>query len=180
MLRKIAPVGLVALALITGCSSNGSETRTESKQVIHALVERDYKSVAELERDSTLQVRVTAGASKVRKLNDVPFTITDVKVNEVLGGKMSAKTLSVQQLGSHQVESPGTSQLLAKGQDYLLFLEPYHLVPGDNTGLYIITGDQGIYSHSSKSGKYEFAGVSHSSVPKTLGSKDIASIRQTP
>ncbi|MFI6105537.1 hypothetical protein [Streptomyces sp. NPDC051310] len=177
MLKKTAALVVLAALAVTGCSAT-TEAEKKSAPVLHASLQHEYKSLAELREDSSLVVRVTAAHARVRTLHTVPFTITEVKVQEVLKGKTENRTLSVQQLGSLELASPDTSQLLEKGREYILFLEPYHLVPGDHTGLHTITGEQGIYGYSSEKQAYEYASGSEARVPKSLTRVQISALQQ--
>jgi hypothetical protein len=178
VLKKVAPLTLVALALVAGCNSTSSEDADQPNAVLHSVTRHEYKGIAELKKDSTLVVRVSASTSKGREINSIPFTATEVIVREVLHGQTAkGARLSVLQMGSEQTDSPDTSKLLARGQEYVLFLMDYHLTPGDDTGLKIIVGEQGIYRLDSEAGRYVFASGSHSGLPNALRSADIASLR---
>ena len=70
----------------------------------------------------------------------VPFTITGLRVLQVLSGRADAPVVEVRQLGVvgvHVVHSPS---LLQAGRTYVLFLTRFHIRPGDPTGEYVVTG----------------------------------------
>jgi hypothetical protein len=135
---------------------------------LHADRVKEYQSLEELKRDSTVVVRATAGDATVESLNGIPVTITTVKVSDTRWGKLTSKTLSVLQVGDDSVLSDDFAQVLKKGAEYIMFLKPYHLVPGDSTGRYIVTGDQGVYALDGQGGNYRFAGGGEPQLPASI------------
>ncbi|MEW5354056.1 hypothetical protein [Streptomyces sp. 16-176A] len=78
--------------------------------------------------------------------------MTKLKVTRVLAGALSAPSVTVQQLGTADVESPDTSRLMETGHGYLLYLsendgreDPDHYVITGGDGIYVRRGDRYAY-----------------------------------
>jgi len=106
---------------------------------------KEYKTLAELRSDSTTIAVVTAISARSDSVNGIPATVTSVSVDRSGWGAPPTSNIDILQLGGPNADSPGTSQLLTIGSQYLVFVTPYHLGTTDHTGLYVITGDQGVF-----------------------------------
>jgi hypothetical protein len=62
------------------------------------------------------------------------------------------------------------------GKEYLLYVARFHFVPGDDTGVYVLTGDQALYKRAG--GLYEYAGtpVVHDAIKQVPQAIDAATI----
>lgn len=122
---------------------------------------RMYNSIQELLRDSAAVVRVTAvnATTEVGPTVVLPtvgitvegsnYTITTVRVNEVLYGSVSGPEIKVRQNGARgtNVITTDTGPLMEAGKSYVLFLEraigsvPFdYIVTGGGPGLYTDEG----------------------------------------
>ncbi|MFE9381002.1 hypothetical protein [Streptomyces sp. NPDC006855] len=167
--RKIAALTACAVAVLaSGCSAadGGSQPREGGRIALHASRVKDYNTFAELRQDSVAAVRVTVADSAEQSLNTVPTTVTNVTVDGALWGKVPVKSLAIQQLGRSNMDLKDTGAILKKGEQYILFIKPFHMTPGDDTGLYQITGEQGAYRLNKKNSAYEFAGGGKPKLPK--------------
>ncbi|MFE0200601.1 hypothetical protein ACFW0I_33330 [[Kitasatospora] papulosa] len=167
--RKLAVLAACAVvALTSGCGAAGGDPQAHeaSRTALHASRVKDYNTFAELKQDSVAVVKVTATGSAERSLSSVPTTVTTVAVDDVLWGNSPAQSLSIQQLGRSNMDLEDTGAILEKGQQYILFVEPFHMTPGDDTGLYQITGGQGVYRLNKAGSDYMFAGGGKPKLPK--------------
>ncbi|MFG1803072.1 hypothetical protein ACGFI4_23300 [Micromonospora carbonacea] len=171
MLKKLALV-VVAAALLAGCGSasdGGSAAQPEGQTELSASRVKDYASLAELRAESTAIVRGTVESSTGDKLNDLPVTISKLRVKKVLWGKVPSDVLAVQQAGDETMKLHDTGAILAKDREYLLFVKPFQLTPGKDTGRWLITGDQGTFARSDDGVTFEFAGAGDPpELPRTL------------
>jgi hypothetical protein len=178
MLKKLALLA-VAAAFVTACGSAAADNRTaqpETATGLHVSRIKDYKSIAELKAASTAVVRATVASSTVEKLNDLPITISTVEVRKTLWGQVPSETLAILQVGDESMVPHDTGAILSKGREYLLFVTPYHLTPNDNTGRYVITGDQGNFVLDSKGDSFAFAGAGNPpGLPRSLRKEEIDS-----
>ncbi|MEU7524111.1 hypothetical protein AB0A74_00070 [Saccharothrix sp. NPDC042600] len=127
------------------------------------MLDAYFTTFAELRAESTTVVRATAGRAEVERVNDIPFTLTQVSLNDVIAGAAPPATFTVSQLGGPDVASPNSSQRLAEQRQYLLFLKPS--MTGDPTR-FMITGDQGVYELTGDT--YGFVGATGSALPNSL------------
>jgi len=65
------------------------------------------------------------------------------------------------------------SKLLVPGASYLLFVKPFHLGPDDETGRYIITGDQRTYRRDAAPGSCTFTGSGEPALPEAMTGADV-------
>ncbi|WP_147339399.1 hypothetical protein [Actinomadura spongiicola] len=176
-MRKFITLASASVVLLSGCGTAAVDSATNSghekaTSTLHASRVKDYNSLAELRGDSTAIIRGTAGASTVQKINQIPATTTSVRVSSKLWGSLPAKNISVLQIGQAGMALHDTSQILQHGQEYLLYVKPFHLTPGDNTGRYIITGSQGIFKKDGTGG-YTFAGAGEPALPKRIAATEM-------
>ncbi|MFI9643086.1 hypothetical protein ACIG87_24045 [Micromonospora sp. NPDC051925] len=176
MLKRLALV-VIAAALLAGCgSAPGSEiaAQPEGQTDLSASRVKDYATLAELRAQSTAIVRGTVESSTRDKLEDLPVTISKVRVREVLWGKVSSDVLAVQQVGDETMKLHDTGAILAKDREYLLFVQPFQLKPGELTGRWLITGDQGTFARSSDGHTFQFAGAGDPpELPRTVSATAV-------
>lgn len=163
-MHKVARLVGAAAVLLSGCGmaegQNGQERHAgEPRPALHASLAKNYNTIEELKKDSVAIVRATAAGSSPRSVNGLPMTATTVNVSHVYWGKVPARSLSVEQLGSVGVDSHDTSALLTAGNEYILFLMPFHMTPGDNTGVHLVTGEQGAWIRKPDEAGYTFIGA---------------------
>jgi len=160
---------LTATIILSGCSASLREdapsTTEQGKTGAHVSRAKDYRTMAELKADSTAIIVGTAGASTVQEVDGIQFTVTDVRVSKVLWGKAASQVVAIKQLGGPELLSADTSRILASGSEYIAFVQPFHMTPGDTTGQYLVTGDRGLYKLDRKTRQYAFEGGSESSLP---------------
>jgi hypothetical protein len=118
--------------------------------------------VASLWADSTYLLRGTAmdsvesgGApgpiSGEATAPPLPWTVTSFQIDEVLlardGAAMvdAGEAIDIRQLGNSQVVMSEGAPILSRGSQYVLFVEPFELEPGEPTGEYVVTGAAGSY-----------------------------------
>ncbi|GAA1880231.1 hypothetical protein GCM10009715_28420 [Paeniglutamicibacter psychrophenolicus] len=124
----------------------------------------------EVATGATLAVVAVAEGSKVETISDVPFTVTSVKVKEVVHGKPSASILKIRQFGDEFNEDSQASTILSQGKTYLLSLTPFELEPGVDTGQWVLVG--GVSSWEEKaSGK--FVNDADSPLPTVISKKQF-------
>jgi len=112
----------------------------------------------------------------VDTLNGLPITITTVRVTKILWGKVPTEKIFIQQVGDSSMILHDTGPLLEKDREYLLFVTPFHLTPNDDTGRYVITGNQGNFVLESGTTNFRFAGAGDPPLlPRTLRPQDISS-----
>ncbi|MGW2620630.1 hypothetical protein [Streptomyces sp. NPDC001500] len=183
MPKKITALAaaLFAAAVMAGCSSGDEASRASTPAAeIHLSRSKDYTDLTALAADSTAVVKVTAGSSTGRSLNDVPTTVTQVRVNEVVSGTLSTHVLSIQQLGNSRTRIDDAAPILKKGQDYLLFVRPFHLTAADDTGLYSITGGRGEYVYDRNRGDYRLEGGETAQLPAGLSASQVSEVGALP
>lgn len=176
-MKKIALLAGLAL-LVSGCSSVQHEVADEKpavKGALHASLVRDYADLGSLERDSTAIVKASPTTSRIIDLNGIPATVTTMSITRVISGAVPSDSIPVLQIGQQGMSLEDTSKIVRRDRDYLMFVKPYHLTPGDSTGLYIITGERGIYEYDKVSARYRFAGGHSDHLPESLGKEQIDS-----
>jgi len=143
----VCGAGSAAAVSISAASKHGAlGPAHHGPAVIEVSRVKNYASLAGLRKESTAVAMVTAAAARVTAVNGVPATVTTLQVKRVGWGAALPATIDVLQLGTDSALSPDTSQLFVHGNDYLVYVTRYHLHPGDHTGLYVVTGDQGVFA----------------------------------
>jgi hypothetical protein len=144
--RRWAAAALAAVAIfgLTACTSSAPQHQATPETAIKVSRTTTYRSVAEIKKDSSAVVIAIPRSAREMDVNGIPVTVTSAEIKSTIAGKSPA-SIQLQQFGSGTTPSPQTSPLLEAGREYLLFIQPLHLVPGDNTGRMVITGDQGIF-----------------------------------
>lgn len=121
-----------------------------------------YTDIAGLWADSTYIVRGTAtdaveSGGAPGPITDepvapaLPWTVTSFEIDEVLLARDGAATLDaggtidIRQLGNSEVIMEDGAPILGSGAEYVLFVEPFELEPGEPTSDYVITGAAGAY-----------------------------------
>lgn len=173
--RKIVATvaGTIAVLSASGCGTGSATPSDNEKPILHASRVKDYDTLAELKQDSVAIVQVTASRAEQKSLNDIPTTLTSVSVDEVLWGKLPERSLSIQQLGQMGMDLHDTGSVLENGKSYLLYVKPFHMSPGDDTGLHQITGGQGAYEFDAAKNEYRFIGGGAPGLPKRITVNDV-------
>jgi hypothetical protein len=172
---------LLAAGAVTGCSI-GADTPGQGPQTgeIHLSRTEDYADLTELAAASSAVVKVKVRASAGDSLNGIPTTVTTVRVIEVVSGDVPGSELSIQQFGNAETRVDQTAPILQSGHEYLLFVKPFHLKRGNNTGLYTITGDRGEYRYDEQHGDYRLKGGEEVRLPATLSTAEVKKVRELP
>ena len=132
----VSPKAFLTLEQSAGATS---ASKIQVSQVLR------YDSLDQIQRDSSAVLLVSPKSARADTLNGIPITLTDVAITASITGSVEASTITIQQFGTATTSSPQTSELLEFGQQYLIFVQPFHLIDGDKTGRFVITGDQGVY-----------------------------------
>ncbi len=135
-------LGLLSLTVLLGWGQTAQQPQhTGTVSILDGSRTVRYESISALNSDADIVVRGVATATvRVDTVGAVPFTITGLRVLQVLSGRTEAPVVEVRQLGIvgvHVVHSP---PLLEPGRTYVLFLTRFHIRPGDLTGEYVVTG----------------------------------------
>lgn len=182
MYRSVRGIGVliavvaVAGSAVAGCgaSSGGASGRHgQSATEIHLSRVKDYADLSSLAKDSSVIVRAVAGNSTSATANGAPTTTTEVSVEQVVHGDLAVKSLRIQQVGDRRTVVDNGAQVLEKGGEYLLFLNPFHMTPGDETGLYVMTGSLGEFRAKARGGSYAFQGGEESRLPSAISVQDV-------
>jgi hypothetical protein len=115
--------------------------RGATKQVVVCDPAFSYKDLAQLRRNATSVVVFTAtGASTVRKIADIPFTISAIAIRERVAGRGVPSTVTLRQTGAAGVQ--GCETLVSPNHVYLAYLAPFRLQPGRAAvrGQYVAVG----------------------------------------
>lgn len=154
--------------LLAACSVDGTSGSGEDFSVV-----KDYSTLGPLSSDSSLVViGKVKGAPVMKNADEEGLTkeqvpIYEVSVSKGLKGKASSE-VSVRLLGDKADADYPTLQV---DRSYLLYLTAFEWHPGESTGEYVITGQQGAYelsgSRGSRVGKF-------GSLPKSVSLDDVA------
>ncbi len=140
--RRTTTIGLLGLAVLL--AGNGAEPpapQAATVTVLDGSRTAGYGSLRALDGDSDAVVRgVATPDAAVDVVGGVPFTLTGLRVLEVLGGSATAPRVEVRQLGRAGVQVVHAPPLLAPGRAYVLFLTRFRLGSGRPTGQYVVTG----------------------------------------
>lgn len=167
-----------AVLTCTGCASHpttGGSSNTTVQNQVEVSRAKSYQTMAELKRDSTAIVRVTATATTKKGPADeagrspLTVTLTTVRLDEVLFGNVPARrALQIRQLGGAGTVSDDLPPRLSAGQQYVLYIKPFEFVHGHPLlGEYIVTGDVGQFQVESN-GELRRALPQLAGLPKTL------------
>lgn len=137
--RRVLPLLAIAASVLWGCSSPAAVPTTQTLSVSRAKI---YQTIGALASDSAVVavVRPTID-SHVETVAGTPFTVTTVKVVEVLSGEQVGSTLSLRQLGTADVRPEDWVQPVRSTADYLVFLQHFTFGPGRATQQFIVTGE---------------------------------------
>ncbi|MEU9336550.1 hypothetical protein AB0D49_25825 [Streptomyces sp. NPDC048290] len=166
----------------TACSSSKGED-SEGKAAttrIHLSRAVEYTELTGLAANSSAVVKVTAGTATGGEINGVPTTVTEVRVTQLVSGEIPGDTLSVQQFGNGETIVENSAPILKQGNEYLLFVRPFHFEESDETGLHSITGGRGEYVYDKERDTYRLQGGEDARIPPTLSSSEIAKISRLP
>jgi FlaG/FlaF family flagellin (archaellin) len=106
----------------------------------HPSLARSFDTIEAVAAESTLVVRGQAGAQFVEYIGDVPFTVTDVAVTEVIAGSYGDASLRLRQFGDSLNASEDLESVLVAGNDYLLYLKPFTFERDLPTGQWVTVG----------------------------------------
>jgi len=130
--------------------------------------------MAEVIQRASLVVEATAGKSRVEPVSQVPFTVTSVQINRIYSGSPHIEQIDIRQFGDSYNSDLTFSELLAPGEHYLLFLEPFEFVAGVPTPQWVIVGGVAAW-RGDEAGS--FRGTAPSSrLPGRLTSADVNSV----
>jgi len=155
MRRGMIATGAVAVAVaslaLTACGTDGTRHQTASPTVRRGVgfsYATAYTSLHGLRADSKAVAVVSpTGQSNVTQVGNVPFTISTVKVVEVLSGGPLPNVLSLRQTGDARTSAP-EFYLLQQGRQYIVYLVPF----SSDNGQWVTTGAaQGIWASSTSS-----------------------------
>ena len=156
---RILATGLLSAVAVVGAGvfMTLRAERAPDRSAIHVSYVRLHDSLADVDADSSVVAVATALGATEDKLNGMPVTVTEIRLGQMVKGKADTETLAILQIGTAKTGSNDTAPLLVEGRNYLLYLHPFHLVPGDQTGRWLITGEQGVYESSGDA--YVYAGT---------------------
>jgi hypothetical protein len=162
---------LTAAVGLAGCGTTPA-AGTGGKSEVHVSRATDYQTLDQLRLASTSVVKVVAGAATVETLHGIDFTVTTAEVVEVLSGEVLTDTIAIRQLGSDQIVSRETSERLAAGAEYVVFVKPFEMTRGVPTGQYVVIGGRGLYKLDGDT--YTFRGGEGSLLPTTIPAAEQA------
>ncbi|WP_131745810.1 hypothetical protein [Frankia sp. Cppng1_Ct_nod] len=137
----------IAAAACAGTSTSEQVTRPADGRYIEMSREKTYTSLDQLTADSDAVARVkTTSKTAVVEVDNIPFTITDVRVTEVLRGSLP-DSIRIRQTGTSDTryQDSGSSEttrspVLHSSTTYLLFLDRFNRPGEDVTNQYVIVG----------------------------------------
>lgn len=134
------------LALLVAVGACGP---SEPAAKVHLSRTAPYASLRAMAKGASAVVEVAVdGPGVVQTVGNVPFTVTEVRVTEVLHGTIDDPVVRLRQLGSTQ--SGGglvpEGELVKAGERYVAFVTPFAFADGRPTGQYVVVGAwQGLY-----------------------------------
>jgi hypothetical protein len=140
----------VFCVMLAGCGNtqptpqdHGTQTKT---QIGGSRVE-SFHSLASLRQRATavVKVRVTKQSSDDGSSTSSPFTVSTVSVERAAPASAVPETILVRQLGTANTTSDDLPPVMQVGNEYILFVQPFHFTPTDSTGQYIPVGSIGVY-----------------------------------
>ncbi len=149
--RNLLTAVVVVLAA-SSCGHSGSPARglTTNAPIVDGSRQHIFGSLKELATDSPTIVTATATKQETTTIRNVPFTVTTMRLTDVIKGTAPA-TFRVQQLGTGAGAGEGGEApvVAVVGQTYLLFMQPYEQQPGVvvASDLFVTVGaDAGMYA----------------------------------
>ena len=134
--RRAGTMAAVALlALVPGCAAPSGELKGSES----ALAE-SYSSLEELSEHASLIVQGVAADSERVTVEGAGFVIAEVEVSRVLKGS-AQDVVHVRQTGDGYFEDTyPVAPALTQGTDYVLYLKPFEVVPGNATDEFVVLG----------------------------------------
>ena len=152
--RRIGPLLIVIALAVASCGSasavnagkRASDHRRISCTVDYAV---EYTSLVGLRRAATaVAVLRPTGATTVRSIDSIPFTIAKVKILRTVAGGPLPSTLGLREDG-RAGDGGGCAPLVAANHIYLAYLVPFRLRrSAPPSGQYVpVGGAQGLFRH---------------------------------
>jgi hypothetical protein len=154
-LRLAVPAAAVVVTL-GGC---GDVTRSSHRATVAHIACSEvvsYRSLAELRKDATSVVVLhPTGATTVRRVSGLPFTVAKVRVIERIAGSAIPASFGLRQTGARGVVGDeGCTALVSGAEVYLAYLAPFRLRvagPGIPGQYVVVGGTQGLFQHAGPS-----------------------------
>lgn len=147
---------------------------------------KTYSKTLDLLRDSKLVIRGHARGYKIEYVDGAPAYVTDFVVEETIVAASGAAirpgdTIRVRDVYGETGEDGVERPLYLRDTNWLLFLTPFHFVPGDSTGQWISTGGPaGIFMNRVPAGNSFTRIDPESNLPSTLSTADQDGLRRSP
>lgn len=165
----------------SGSSVPGARTSVGNAQpgqnvTRHILASRAqaFHSLSALARGSeVIAVATPTDTRRVETLGDIDWTVTTVRIDRVLRGQ-APTTVELRQLGAPNTSVEG-QPLVRPNQQYLLFLNRFTRVAGDQTGQWVVTGAvAGIYVLANNN-RYDRTDAESPDLPPSMTESDARS-----
>lgn|GEM_PF-4338514 len=141
-------------------------------QTMGVSITNKYDTISDIENDSSIIVNATVEGSDSFIFKDVPFTISELKVNEVYKGNIEkGNSINLLETGGviDNVEyTVETDTTLKRSEDAILFLTEYEGPILENTKKYVVSG---VYQ-----GKFRM-NEDNSIIPSELNDGELSEIR---
>ena len=168
--RKIALVVALAVVAAAGVSLvvQNSRTPTPSQGVISLSIAKEYKTLAELQRDADVValVSVEGEPSPSKRLANVPTIDVHLRVERVFaGGAQVGDTITLIQIGdpSGQIMVEDSIPILQNGKRYVLYLNRQF---PDQPQMFV-TGQAGVFEADSGT-EFHRLGDASAGLPKSV------------
>lgn len=159
-------LGLAACGMTAAQQGNTPQTHVEGSRA------ETFTSMSQLiSASSSVIVGQATAASTTENLNGVAWTIQTVNVNKVLAGESPGSAIKLRQLGG---TNDVGAQLVTPNTTYVLFVVPFHLNPGDQTGQWVVVGAMaGEYRYSPSDGSLTQIDRLSPGLPASLTSQQL-------
>lgn len=141
--RAFGPQLVTQLEHLAGGRSSGVTRSVVCDQAVA------YRSLAALRRAaSSVAVLAPTATTRRTSIGGMAFTITRVRVQETLAGKLLAHTILLRQTGAPGMTLIGCGQLVSAGHRYLAYLTPFRLHQGGpqvGDQYSVVGGNQGLF-----------------------------------
>lgn len=139
-------VSVIGLGACVGVDRPGSTAAPAEVITYSASLVDGADSLEELVEASDVTTVGVADGQAVQSQHGVPFTITDMQVQQSSKRDLVGSTIQIRQTGSSKVFVPELTKLLEPGEEYVLLLS---LIddPGA-AGQYLITFEQGAWMNN--------------------------------
>jgi hypothetical protein len=196
-LAGVAVVGTAVMAVLLGCGASPDPApRAASPDVVtvetgpaetkeyagSVSLVKFYGSLDELWVDTDLSVRGVAGGSTIEELGHMPFTVTEFFVEDSSDSAFIGQKIAIRQTGSTEFLAEGTTDILVKGEEYLLMLWVFRF---EHDGpqyrvQYYITGGQGAWRLTGDDSAEAIFPNYGDKAPLSLDRADIAQVLKQP